>query len=159
MSLVWLGWTLGALRELRSETIGAERALDIPSTRAESLATEAVPELKALSERQQRMVMRFANDMDKLCQALGRVVKPGGHAVLVVADSQLTGVSIENSAICNVASRGHGFKLKQRQRRPIPAHHRYLPPPNDAAGALSQRMREEVIFTFERKHGPTRRER
>jgi hypothetical protein len=148
LSLVWLGWTVGELRELRGSTIGAERGLPSETENIRKLASNAVPRFAELTGRQQGMVIRFARDMDQLCATLGRVVKPGGHAVFVVADSQLGGITIENSSVCSVAARSHGFEMLKRQRRPIPAHHRYLPPPSNDGGALSQRMREEIIYTF-----------
>lgn len=150
LSLVWLGWTLSELRKLRSSTIGAERALSDAMEDVRKLAGKAVPRILDLSLRQQGMVTRFARDMDQLFAALGRVVKPGGHAVFVVADSQLGGISIQNSSVCRIAALGRGFEVVKRQRRAIPAHHRYLPPPDHHGGSLSQRIREEIIFTFRR---------
>jgi SAM-dependent methyltransferase len=148
MSLVWLGWTVSDLRCLRAETIGAERSLHHATPATKDLAKRAVPRLTELPDRQQGMVMRFAHDIDRLSRSLGRVVKKGGHAVLVVADSQFSGVPIENSSVCRLAASRHGFTLKRRQVRPLASHHRYLPPPGSAVGSLSQRMREEVILTF-----------
>ena len=148
MSLVWLGWTVPELRRLRAETIGAERSLLSASTTTKQVVTSAVPRVAELPERHQGMILRFASDIDRLSRSLGRVVKKGGHAVLVVADSQFGGVPIENSSICRVAASRHGFKLRSRQKRPLASSHRYLPPPGSAEGSLSQRMREEVIFTF-----------
>jgi len=150
LSLVWLGWTVGELRELRGSTIGAERSLPRETENTRKLASNAVPRFADLTGRQQGMVTRFARDMDRLCATIGRVVRPGGHVVFVVADSQLGGIPIENSSVCSVAAGSHGFEMLKRQRRPIPAHHRYLPPPGNDGGALSQRMREEIIFTFRR---------
>ena len=148
MSLVWMGWTVGELRQLRGETIGAERSLAIDSPIATALAAEAVPQLGDLSNRHRGMVVRFAHDIDQICRSLGRVMKEGGHLVLVIADSQLKGVPIGNAAICETAGRRHGFDVVDRQLRNIPAHHRYLPPPSTALGALSQRMKEEVVLTL-----------
>jgi methylase of polypeptide subunit release factors len=148
MSLVWLGWSISQLRGLRGETIGSERAPYAANEKSSQLAEKAVTGFRELSRRQQQMVLRFTQDIDRMSGSLGRVVKPGGHVVLVVADSQLTGVPIQNSTICKMATLSHGFELSDRQIRSIPASHRYLPPPNSNAGALGQRMRQEVVFTF-----------
>jgi hypothetical protein len=148
MSLVWMGWTVGQLRQLRGETIGAERSLTAADPTTVALAGKAVPRLDELSGRQRSMVIRFTRDIDQMCRSLGRVIKKNGHAVLVVADSQLKGVPIGNAAICGIAGRRHGLEVVDRQLRPLPTHHRYLPPPTTAIGALSQRMREEVILTL-----------
>jgi DNA modification methylase len=150
LSLVWLGWQLAELRHLRAESIGAERALiDAPGS-ITTLARSGVPRLDELSPRSQRMVWRFTNDIDRLCRSLARVTRPGGHLVFVVADSQLKGVPVENSALCRLAAEKHGFDLRQEDLRPLPAQHRYLPPPDADRSTLSGRMREEAVLTFQR---------
>jgi hypothetical protein len=97
------------------------------------------------------MVLRFTYDMDRLARSLARVTKRKGHLVMVVADSQLKGVPISNSKICAAAVARHGFKLTDETVRPLPARHRYLPPPTASTGTLSQRMNDETVFTFQRK--------
>lgn len=150
MSLVWMGWTVEEVRNLRGETIGAERSLLQEDPSAAEIAREAVPAFSDLPQRHQGMLLRFTHDIDRICRTLGRVVKRRGHAVLVVADSQLKGIPIGNAALCATAGRRHGFEVVDRQLRPLPAHHRYLPPPTTAPGALSQRMKEEVILTLQK---------
>ena len=148
MSLVWMGWTVGELRQLRGSAIGAERSLAHADQATTALARHAIPHFDELSQRHRGMVVRFTRDIDNICRTLGRVVKQDGYAVLVVADSQLNGVPIENAAICTLAGRRHGLEVVDRQLRPLPADQRYLPPPTDALGGLSRRMKEEVILTF-----------
>ena len=152
MSLVWFGHQLASLRALRADAIGAERALNRGSNNVlTDIAEEAIPRLADLSGRDQKMVIRFTHDLDRLCRALARVTRPGGHLVMVVADSQLHGVLVPNSALCRVIGRRNGFSLSEGVLRPLPAHHRYLPPPASGTSALTGRMREEVVLTFERQ--------
>lgn len=150
LSLVWLGHQVGSLRQLRSDSIGAERALPDPSEELAAMTRDAVPRLSELALRDQRMVWRFTTDLDRLCRSLGRVTRVGGHLVFVVADSQLRGVPVPNSALCRVIAQKHGFILQEGVLRPLPAQHRYLPPPGSEPGGLGSRMREEVVLTFER---------
>jgi DNA modification methylase len=150
MSLVWLGWTVGALRELRGTSIGSERSLIDPPAAVKDLASEAVPQIRDLPTREQRVVWRFAQDMDRLCKSLARVTRADGHLVFVVADSQVRGVPVPNSALCRVAALRHGFAFEEGVLRPLPTKHRYLPPPEAGAGTLSARMREEAVLTFRR---------
>ncbi len=151
MTLVWMGWTAQAVRDLRGESVGVERALHDVTPAVREIARKATPRLGELPERRQGMVLRFAHDMDRLTRSLARVVKPGGHLVMVVADSQLKGVPIGNAAICAGAATSNGFTKVKRETRPLPAQHRYLPPPATATGTLASRMKHEVIFTFERE--------
>lgn len=153
MSLVWFGHRLSELRDLRAEAIGAERGLSRARRALEQVATEAIPRMMELSSRDQKMVLRFAHDLQRVYRSLGRVTRVGGHVVVVVADSQLHGVLVSNSALCRVVAGRNGFVLKEGVLRPLPAHHRYLPPPTVGSSTLTGRMREEVVLTFERVVG------
>lgn len=150
MSLVWLGWTVAEIRELRGNTVGAERGLTNPPGFLRALGDAGNPRIGDLTERHRGLVYRFTKDMHNLCRSLARVMKPGGKLVLVVADSLLGGVPISNSGICVTTARSHGFSLVNRQIREIPARHRYLPPPGNASAPLGKRMKEEIIYTLAR---------
>lgn len=150
MSLVWMGWTVGAIRELRGKVVGVERRKDDVVLEVRAIAEAAVPSMSALPERWQGIVYRFSHDMDRLARSLARVTKPKGHLVMVVANSQLKGVTISNATICAGAVERHGFKVVDETIRPLPAMHRYLPPPSTTSGTLSQRMNEEIVYTFQR---------
>lgn len=150
LTLVWLGLTASKVRELRGESVGVERGIQKVTPDVSAIAEAAVPRIADLPPRRQRMVLRFTHDMDRLARSLARVTKPGGHLVLVVADSQLKGVPISNADICAGAARLNGFRLDKRDERVLPAQHRYLPPPTSATGTLATRMKHEIIFTFKR---------
>lgn len=150
MSLVWMGWTVGALRTLRGGAVGVERGLPEVAPEIREIAEAAVSDMAALPSARQGMVLRFTHDMDRLARSLARVSRPKSHLVMVVANSQLKGVNISNAAICERAAKRHGFKVIDETIRPLPARHRYLPPPKTTAGTLSQRMHEEIVFTFQR---------
>lgn len=150
MTLVWMGWTIGDVRELRGGVVGVERAIESVRPDVREIAEVAVPRIADLPMRRQGMVLRFTHDMDRLARSLGRVTKRGGHLVMVVADSQLNGVPISNAEICAAAATKNGFQLVERDERLLPAQHRYLPPPTTSTGTLATRMKHEVIFTFRR---------
>jgi SAM-dependent methyltransferase len=151
MSLVWMGWTIAKVRELRGESVGVERAMADVQPEIRELAEAAVPRLGDLPERWQGIVLRFTRDMDKLAGSLARVTKRRGHLVMVVADSQLQGVPISNAEICAGAAAKNGFELVNSDERQLPTQHRYLPPPTSTTGTLAARMKHEVIFTFRRQ--------
>jgi hypothetical protein len=151
LTLVWMGWTASAVRELRGESVGVERAIERVKPEVRAIAEAAVPRLAELPKRRQGMVLRFTQDMSQLARSIGRVVKRDGHLVVVVADSQLKGIPISNAEICAGAARANGFDLVDRDERELPTQHRYLPPPTTATGTLATRMKHEVIFTFRRR--------
>jgi DNA modification methylase len=150
MTLVWMGRTLADLRELRGRSVGVERAMPNAAPAIQEIARGAVPRMGDLAERWRGIVLRFTLDVDRLARSVARVTKPGGHLVMVVADSQLKGVPISNAEICAGAVTRNGFDLTDRDERLLPAQHRYLPPPHTSTGTLATRMRHEVIFTFRR---------
>jgi adenine-specific DNA methylase len=150
MSLIWMGWTMRALREIRSASVGVERGMSDVTAEVAKIAKAAVPRMDDLPAARQGMVLHFAHDMDRLVRSLARVTETSGHLVMVVADSQVRGVPVSNATICERTVKRHGFKLVEKEPRPLPAQHRYLPPPTTSTGTLATRMKHEVIFTFQR---------
>jgi SAM-dependent methyltransferase len=146
MSLVWLGHQIGQLTELRSNSVGAERYPD----QAQRSAGVRAPRYRSLSPKQQGMLDRYAIDASAFMGQLAQVLSPRGEAVLVVGDSTLSGTYVRNSLIIQKAAEHHALVLVDKQARPLPTSSRYLPPPASTAGALSKRMRHEVIMRFGR---------
>jgi hypothetical protein len=145
LTLVWMGHTIGSLRDVRAESIGAERIL-ASAVDVESVVARVAP--KGLSVRATGILRRYVSDLDGVLAEVGRVLKRSGRARLVVADATLEGrrVSIEK-IVCQVAKR-HALARVMRQVRALPPDRRYLPPPGDADGALDRRMRAEQLLTF-----------
>lgn len=150
MALIWFGWSIAALRALRGTSIGAERAPDIHSSER---TMELVEYIKSRVESPQllpiRTLERFAGDMCGFAHAARRVMRAGGHAVLVVGNSTLRGNYIQNDAIAQQALAGAGFRELQRYERDIPANHRYMPINTAHQSSVGKRMRSEVVLTME----------
>jgi DNA modification methylase len=145
MSLVWMGHSIRSLRDLRAESIGAERIL-ASAPEIEDVVAKVAP--KGLSDRATGILRRYVWDLNGVIAEVARILKTSGRARLVVADATLEGhrVSIEK-IVCQLARR-HALARVRRQVRPLPADRRYLPPPGDADGALDRRMRAEQLLTF-----------
>lgn len=143
MSLVWLGYRVDELTHVRSTSVGAERAPDLSSDSA-----IAAPRHQRLSGQQRGMLHRYLIDTNELMREIGAVLSPRGEAVVVAGDSTLSGTYIRNSRIIQAAAERHGLALIDRRSRPLPSSSRYLPPPTSTPGALSKRMRREVVMRF-----------
>lgn len=157
LALVWLGFSLDSLREIRSSSIGAERGLDDPGKEAE--AKELVVnagDLNALPNRQRQMVFRYALDIRAAISEVARVLRPGGLATLVVGNSSLRGVYVANDALILSAAEAVGLDLVSRDERTLPPSRRYLPPPSNQDGSdLKNRMRAEVVVRLRQpEHQP-----
>ena len=147
LSLIWLGHRYRDLSRTRSNSIGSERRPDALFEGEHHLAVKAaMGDLSALGRRHQGMVERYVMDMYKMMGEVVRTLKPGGKATFVMGNSCLKGVYIENSQALAKAGELLGLGEPTKHERELPSGSRYLPTPD--AGALSKRMRKEVILTF-----------
>jgi len=151
-SLVWMGYSIPSLREVRTKSIGTEVAL--PNNMLSDEIGAVVRELNLsppLSRRASAILNRYALDMHGALKEVARVLVPGGRAIYVVGNSTIRGTFIRNSALVESVARLNGLNLLERKVRLLPPNRRYLPPPssNQAGASLSSRMREEVVLAFE----------
>ena len=149
LSLIWLGYSLTALRQIRSDSIGAERGPD--SQHLADIASKvrlSLGKVHKLPARHQAMINRYAYDLILMMQQAARVLKPRGQAVFVIGNSCLQSVFISNASGIEVAAKLVGLKLVESSERKLPSASRYLPMPSDRKSALGRRMRTETVLTF-----------
>ena len=151
-SLIWMGYNIYDLRQLRKKSIGA-------SGRSPSIVTgketkQIITNLRLhpkLEKKDMSMLIQYINDMRKAFIEVSRVLKPGGRAIYVVGDNTIRGTHIKNSTIFFELAKLSGLKLCGRKYRALPTNRRYLPPPGKAKSvALDSRMHKEVILFFEK---------
>lgn len=145
MSLVWLGHTIGQLRAIRANTVGAERGAEASNAIAEDIAS-AMCDASLLSSRHRNMLGRYAVDLQQVLREAHRVLRTGGTATYVVGNSCLKNIFIHNSEGVARAGQHAGLTLLASRERELPAASRYLP--LTEAGSLSKRMRTETVLTF-----------
>lgn len=150
-SLVWMGYNVDQLRDIRGESVGAEasseEALDAPWVQSLIKQLGLSPKL---STRDTGLLARYIFDMGGALSEVSRVLKAGGRAVYVVGDSTVRGTFVRNSAIVEAVAQRHGLVLHDKRSRVLPANRRYLPPPQKGADSASieGRMRREVVLAF-----------
>lgn len=148
-SLVWLGYSIPELRDIRSISIGAERKISakVDAKLIDEIYSRILKNV-TLSVAQSSMIRRYINDSILLMSEISRVLKKDKKAVLVVGDSNLKGHYIKNSRIFSHAGKIFGLDLTKSKKRQIPLSRRYLPVPKSDRQALGKRMKEEVVMTF-----------
>lgn len=151
-SLVWMGYTIEELRQIRADSVGAEasvqEALDEPWVKALIKQLGLKP---ALSSRDYGILARYVWDIGRAIAEVSRVLRNGGRAVYVVGDSTTRGTFIRNSTIVEHVAEAKGLSFLSRHSRTLPAKHRYLPPPRGRSGkSLDGRLRREVVIVFEK---------
>jgi hypothetical protein len=150
-SLVWMGYSVVQLRQLRAGSVGTEASedylLDDPEIRKIVNALRLTPRL---GSRHQRILHRYIDDMRHAIGEAGRVLSRSGTAVYVVGENTLRSTYIRTSAIVSELAELAGLTMKERHTRALPANRRYLPPPTSGhgTGAMDARMRREVVLTF-----------
>ncbi len=149
-SLVWMGYRIPALRELRAESVGAEAK---NSSNGDPDVEEIIAGLRlnpGLSARDKAILTRYIEDMHCAMREVARVLAPGGKAVYVVGENTIRGTFIRNSRIICELAELCGLRFKERRVRNLPANRRYLPPPSArrAPAAMDGRMRREVVLAF-----------
>jgi hypothetical protein len=147
MSLVWMGHTLPDLRELRGTAIGSERSRQSAEEDHEELIARVLGD--DASKRATGVLRRYVFDLASVMSETIRVLRSRGTATFVVADATLFGTRVAVSEIIDDLAQKAGFELTEWIARELPADRRYLPPPSSKhTGALSRRMRHEVLLGY-----------
>ena len=94
--LVWLGYRLVDLRQIRANSIGAERGPDVLQRSYMDIRNIIAP-VANLPSRHAAMIARYAGDIYRFMLEIARVLKPTGRASIVIGDCCLKGVFIRNS--------------------------------------------------------------
>lgn len=148
LSLVWMGYTVGQLREVRGTAIGTERQLDLSEDWCREVEEETAS--AQLSLRSRGILRRYITDLDQVVREIVRVLAENGSSIFVVADATVSGVSINVGRILERVADRHGLRCADKLVRELPSNRRYLPPPGDGSGTLDKRMRRETCLTFVR---------
>lgn len=146
LSLVWLGYRLSELREIRRASIGAERAPDYDSELRKEVM-QAMGDVCRLQSRYKNMLERYASDLFYVMKEITRLLKPLGRTTVIVGNSSMRGVFIRNSDAIVAAARSNGLQLIERFERELPPARRYLP--LTKSGSLGKRMTTETILDFQ----------
>lgn len=148
-SLIWFGYKISEIRNIRGISIGAERKMVENNKFAqEKFLTKTH---KQLPNKTQEIIKRYAVDACLLMKEVSRVTKKNGKAVFVVGNSFIKGVYISNSQIFVKAARLYGLELKSKKTRNLPVSSRYLPISNNNKNSLDKRMKREVVLEFVKK--------
>ena len=149
-SLVWMGYSVGQIRRLRSTTVGTEVGMDARDDRKIEGILSKLKLQPKLPARQEAMLARYINDMQRAVGETSRVLVDDGRAVYVVGENTVRGTFVRNAMIVEAVAGVVGLRCTARRSRDLPANRRYLPPPSKQSdtAALGNRLRREVILTF-----------
>jgi DNA modification methylase len=150
-SLVWMGYNVADLRQVRADSVGTEAAEQSPLDDKEVRSiVDALGLQPKLEKRNERILGKYIHDMRGAISEVGRVLSNTGKAVYVVGENTLRGTYIRTSVIVTKLAELAGLSIKERRTRNLPANRRYMPPPSPgySGGTIQARMRREVVLTF-----------
>ena len=127
-SLVWFGWKIGDLTNIRARYLGHDAA---SRTEYDDLPDQCETTLARLAERDAKKaatLRRYFGEMAAVIAEMRRVLKPDGTAVIVVGTSNLRGIDVETHRGLAAIGEGAGLELAgigerrlDRDRRMMPA--------------------------------------
>ncbi len=149
-SLVWMGYSIGDLRRIRSTAVGTEVGMD---ARDDQEIQGILSELKlqpSLAARKEAMLARYIHDMRRAVGETSRVLAGNGKAVYLIGENTVRDTFIRNATILEAVASTVGLRRTDHRTRDLPANRRYLPPPSKQSktATLGNRLRREVILTF-----------
>jgi len=147
-SLVWMGYSIAALRSIRGTSIGAEIGGGSDPVHGEVL--DRLRLQPVLPPRMNGILRRYIEDTDRTVREVARVLAPGGQAVYVVGENTIRGTYIPTGQLVARLAGNAGLHVASRHLRDLPSNRRYLPPPGRGRTAMDTRIRREVILTLER---------
>ena len=139
LSLVWLGYSVGELRDIRSGTVG------IGTRSAHRVDSDAVVP-GAPDQRAQKLIDRYVFDLGQIFREFKRVAKPNAKVCIVTANSNIRGYEVRTNTLVHAAATGAGLTITDEKIRTIEPNKRYLPTTDNAA--LKSRMMQEHIQYF-----------
>jgi DNA modification methylase len=146
-SLVWMGYRLEHLRELRGTMVGTERGLWSLDGLPDALEQQITQKVKI--KRRRAILRRYLSDLQLIFREINRVLKPGGLAVLVLGPTIINTKRTDVVQIALNLGNRVGLKVIGSVERALNQVRRSLPPPSAANQiSLSKRMRREIIVVL-----------
>ncbi len=147
-SLVWMGYSVSSLSEIRRTCIGGEAAAGAEFLPLPKYSAHIVNRVAAQDRKKGKVLHRYYSEMSRTLSEMYRVLKPGCAAVVVAGTSLMRGVNIEIQTCLGEISERQGFEhihtgIRQldRDRRMMPARRNS----RDNTG-IEARMQEEYVI-------------
>ena len=161
-SLVWQGYGVGRIRDIRSAAIGTEAGLGRDDGNGDMDAILHVMVgsrgMRVLGNRRLAILSRYVRDMADVVKETGRVLKGGAAAVFVVGENTMRGTAVRVPSMVQAIAGQAGMSVSSVRYRDIPASGRYMPPPSTPpfggengggpAARLNARMRREALVAL-----------
>lgn len=133
-SLIWMGYTVGELGDIRSESVGTE--CGDHAAREDENVKRIIRDLRLtpkLSPRHEAILAHYISDMMQSVRECARVLVPEGRAAYVVGENTIRGTFIPNAKIVTAVRRN--TRSGRPSFRPRHQDSPFLTKPNSREGA------------------------
>ncbi len=125
-SLVWLGWPLDYLTQLRGKYIGSEKLKDIQNTLPDA-THEWCKKVEEKDNRKGKILRQFYCDMYAVESEMYRVLREKSAALIIVGTSTMRGIVIPHHECLKEMARQIGFTCIQIGERKLERNKRMMP--------------------------------
>jgi DNA modification methylase len=146
-SLVWFGYKISQLTNIRRNYIGAEALVNIDSEALPDFSHKKVIQLKERSEKKGKVLHRYFTEMSGAIKEMYRVLKHERACAIVVASSVLCGLDVETHRCLADIGNQHGFEVVHIGARNIDRNKRMLPTSHFRNNSqIETRMHKEYVL-------------
>ncbi|GIV07202.1 MAG: DNA methyltransferase C1 [Fimbriimonadales bacterium] len=131
LSVLWFGWATDQ-REFREQFIGRSNGVAHPHIpHGSSLAERIIGQIGETNPRKAREVALYFGEMRACFVEMRRVLRPNGSACIVIGNTHLCGVEVQNAQVFAEQLYNLGFRIERVILREIPS--KILPRTRDKA--------------------------
>lgn len=149
-SLVWFGYSIDSLSQLRKAYIGSEAVSGIESELLPDQTRQVIADLSAQDQRKGQVLVRYYSEMTRVLREMYRVMKPGKAAIMVVGSSRIKGVDTNVQGCLAEIGQSVGFEVPLIGVRRIDRNRRMMPARKQTnhESQIENRMHEEYVIGF-----------
>lgn len=147
-SLVWMGYSVSSLSEIRRACIGGEASAAADFLTLPKYSAHIVNRVTAQDRKKGKALHRYYSEMSRTLSEMHRVLKPGSAAVVVAGTSLMRGVNIEIQTCLREISESHGFEHIHTGIRQLDRDKRMMPARRNSRDntGIEARMQEEYVI-------------
>ena len=147
-SLVWLGWKIDELSNLRARYLGHDARGPHQWNGLPDQCEATIRRLAQVDERKATALRRYFGEMSAVVAEMYRVLKPGKAAIVVVGNSTLRGMDVETHKGLAALGIDAGFQLAHIGVRRLDRDRRMMPARwgQTRASRIEHRMHEEYVI-------------
>jgi DNA modification methylase len=150
-ALIWMGYSIEQISNIRQNMVGEVSRLHDSQILPEKTRL-IVAMIKQSNKSKGNKLEKYYKDISQMMRKISEVLKPGKHAIIVVASSVIDGIDVlTHECIIDIAQKG-SLCLEDIQSRDIDRNKRMMPVSNviNKNSQIETRMHVEYIIDFKK---------